>query len=247
MPRTWRHPGALPVSGVTAGQMREVDRVMTEELGIELVQMMELAGRHLAHLARTRFLHDAARGARIMVLAGTGGNGGGAMVAARRLHGWGARVRVVTAVEPERYRGVPKTQLDTLERLGIPVANWADARSVRTPDLILDGVIGYSFAGPPRDGAAAMIGWVNGVSAPVVSLDVPSGLDATTGTPSDPTVLAAATLTLALPKTGLAEPAAAPHVGELYLCDIGVPPEVYAGIGVAVGALFAESDFVRLG
>jgi NAD(P)H-hydrate epimerase len=242
----WQHPSGTEVPEVTADQMRNVDRVMTEDYGVQLLQMMELVGRHLAVLVRTRFLHETLEGARIMVLTGTGGNGGGVLAAARRLSGWGARVRIVTAVDSESFRGAAGHQLETLRRLGVPSSSWDRARSMRTPDLILDGVIGYGLRGQPRAGAAAMIGWVNGVSAPVVSLDVPSGLDATTGEPGDPTVLAAATLTLGLPKAGLGVSGAAAHVGELYLADIGIPPAAYEALGVDVGPVFEHEDLVHL-
>ncbi len=79
---------------ITTDQMREVDRAMIEDFGISLVQMMENAGRNLAQLARQRFLDGDPRGRRVVVLAGTGGNGGGGLVCARRLHNWGAEVEV---------------------------------------------------------------------------------------------------------------------------------------------------------
>jgi len=74
---------------LTTDQMIEVDRAMIEDFKIELIQMMENAGRNLASLARERFLDGDPIGKRVVVLAGTGGNGGGALVAARRLHNWG--------------------------------------------------------------------------------------------------------------------------------------------------------------
>ena len=79
---------------LTTAQMVEVDRLMTEEYHIELLQMMENAGRCLAILAVRRFLKKKLKKKRVVVLAGTGGNGGGALVCARRLHGWGANVSV---------------------------------------------------------------------------------------------------------------------------------------------------------
>jgi NAD(P)H-hydrate epimerase len=245
---TWHDVRGNPVPALTTEQMRDVDRVMVEDFGIELLQMMEHAGRQLAHLARQRFLRGDPRGARVTVLAGTGGNGGGAMVAARRLHAWGARVRVVTKAETDGYAGVPRHQLNVLERLDVPTAPWGEGPRLRVPDLVLDGVIGYSLGGAPHGPAEVMIEWMNRVSAPVISLDLPSGLDATTGKPARPTVLAAATMTLALPKTGLGEPRAADHVGELYLADIGVPTELYARLspGIEVGAIFATDDLIRL-
>ena len=74
---------------VTTPQMVEVDRAMIEDFKIKLIQMMENAGRNLAHLTRIRFLDGDPQGRRVIVLAGGGGNGGGALVAARRLHNWG--------------------------------------------------------------------------------------------------------------------------------------------------------------
>lgn len=245
---TWHDVHGNPVPALTTQQMREVDRAMVEDFGIELLQMMEHAGRQLAHLARQRFLRGDPRSARVTILAGTGGNGGGAMVAARRLHGWGARIRLVTTAVPGGYTGVPRRQLNVLERLDIPIAPWGEGPRLRVPDLVLDGVIGYGLHGPPRGPAEGMIDWMNRVSAPVISLDVPSGLDATTGKPAKPTVLAAATLTLALPKIGLGEPRAVDHVGELYLADIGVPAELYVGLSppIEVGTIFATDDLIRL-
>lgn len=74
--------------------MREVDRAMIEEYHIELIQMMENAGRNLAHLARMPFLGGDPRGYHVVVLAGRGGNGGGGLVCPRRLYNWGANVEV---------------------------------------------------------------------------------------------------------------------------------------------------------
>ncbi|MBN1967580.1 MAG: hypothetical protein JW910_23190, partial [Anaerolineae bacterium] len=85
----------LDLPWLTAAQMAEVDRAMIEDYRITLVQMMENAGRNLAHLARGCFLDGDPRGTAVVVLAGTGGNGGGALVCARRLHNYGAAVRVL--------------------------------------------------------------------------------------------------------------------------------------------------------
>lgn len=87
---------------ITTAQMIEVDRAMIEDYGVTLIQMMENAGRELATLARWRFLATddgdhprEPRGKRVIVLAGTGSNGGGGLVCARRLHGWGAGQRAL--------------------------------------------------------------------------------------------------------------------------------------------------------
>jgi NAD(P)H-hydrate epimerase len=239
------YDGAVP--DLTTAQMAEVDRAMLEDYGIELIQMMENAGRALAHLARARFLGGDPRGQAVIVLAGTGGNGGGALVAARRLHNYGAQVQVVITKPDADFAPVPGHQLAILRRMGVLVHEAGAVGEVARPVLVLDGVIGYSLKGAPRGPAAALIRWANAQDAPVLALDVPSGVDTTSGTAHDPAIRAAATLTLALPKAGLRAPGAADHAGALYLADISVPPGLYAALGVAVGPIFAASDIVRLG
>lgn len=241
LPSTIFPPPAIPPPWISVEEMIEVDRLMVEELGIDLVQMMENAGRCLAHLSRVRFLHPGPRRKRVVVLAGGGGNGGGGMVAARRLAGWDAEVTVVTTT-PIDDDTIAARQRLILERIGMTVVDPGMLGGLRTPDLVLDAVIGYSLRGSPSGRAAEMIRWCLEVDAPVVSLDVPSGLDADSGEARQPAVRPDATLTLALPKRGLA---AAP-VGELYLADIGVPPTLYRRLGYEVGALFTASEIVRL-
>ena len=247
MDRVTPHPlpaGHLPY--LTTRQMVEVDRMMVEEYGIRLVQMMENAGRALAHLARRRFLGGDPRGKRVAVLAGTGGNGSGALVAARRLANYGAEVQVAVTGADSAFKPVPAHQLQIVRRIGLPVSQGAVGGDNERFDLIVDGLIGYSLQGAPRGAAADLIRWANAVATPVLALDVPSGVDTTTGTVFEPAIEAAATLTLALPKEGLRADGVAGHVGELYLADIGVPPALYGALGLEVGPVFAESDIVRL-
>lgn len=229
-------------------QMIEVDRAMMADFKIELIQMMENAGRNLAHLARTRFLGGDPRGKRVVILAGTGGNGGGALVAARRLHNWGAEVQVYITRPAPDFTPVPAHQLDILRRMQIHIGFAADLANQRGCEVILDGVIGYSLKGAPRGSAADLIRWANAQEAPTLALDAPSGVDTTTGTVYDPAIRAAATMTLALPKQGFLAPSVAAQLGELYVADISVPPSLYAepALGLNIGPLFAQEDIVRL-
>jgi NAD(P)H-hydrate epimerase len=226
---------------ITAAQMREVDRVMVEELHIELVQMMENAGRALADHAR-RALGGDVRARKVAVLAGAGGNGGGGSAAARRLSTWGAKVTVVLAQAPQEMKGVPAQQLAILERMGINIRS--DDAPIAEAELILDALVGYSLRGAPRGRVAELVRAANARSTPIIALDLPSGLDPDTGVPSDPTIRAASTLTLALPKRGLIAPCARDLVGELYLADISVPEIVYRRLGITVGPIFAMGDIV---
>ena len=219
---------------------------MVEEVGITLEQMMENAGRALAELARRALPELPSR--RIIVLAGSGGNGGGALVAARRLSSWGAQISVALATSPTQMDPVPAHQLAIVTAMGIEVSeSAAPPPEMARSDLILDGLLGYSLAGAPRGHAATLIAAANDSHVPILALDVPSGLSAETGEPLEPTVRAHQTLTLALPKLGLLAHGARPFVGALFVADISVPPELYARFGIVVGSLFAATDIVALG
>jgi len=242
------YTGKLPF--LTTEQMIEVDRAMIQDLHIELIQMMENAGRTLAHLARVRFLDGHPQHKRVVVLAGTGGNGGGALVCARRLHTWGAQVQVILTHPPANYTPVPAHQLDSVQRMHIAVSEAGTPVSTRgqNPELIVDGLIGYRLKGSPYGTVADVIRWANAQATPILALDVPSGVNGTTGEVLDPAIKATATMTLALPKAGLFAPQARRQRGELYLADIGVPPSLYAesALSLQVGPLFAESEILRL-
>jgi len=229
---------------LTTAQMIEVDRAMIEDYHIELIQMMENAGRAFAELAR-RQLRGAVQGHSVVVLCGNGNNGGGGMTAARRLHNWGAQITVAITKPADEFRGVPAHQLDILQRMKIPIFESASLAPLPV-DLILDAIIGYSLNGAPRGAAAELIRWANNQNAPILALDTPSGLDTTTGVAYEPTIRATATLTLALPKLGLLNREVKKFVGELYLADISVPPELYTKMGITIPPLFAESDLIRV-
>ncbi len=229
-------------------QMIEVDRLMMEDYGIQLIQMMENAGRCLAILTKERFCEGNVEGKQIVVLAGTGGNGGGALVAARRLHIWGAKVRVFVTANEENFAPIPKHQYRILKRMGLQIEIGNNLPKQYHFDAIIDGIIGYSLKGNPFGTAETMIKWANSQRAAVVSLDTPSGLDLTTGTLHQPIVEASATLTLAMPKIGLFKEDAKDKIGELYLGDISVPRELYKekSLSLTVENMFGESDVVKI-
>jgi NAD(P)H-hydrate epimerase len=112
---------------------------------------------------------------------------------------------------------------------------------IHRSQIVVDALIGYSLHGAPRERAAELIELCNQHAARVLSLDVPSGLNATTGEAPGAVVHPERTLTLALPKTGLQH---AP--GELYLADIGIPPEVYHRLELSFEPLFGKRYWVRL-
>lgn len=135
---------------------------MIEDFKIDLVQMMENAGRNLADLARARFLNGDPQGRKVTVLAGTGGNGGGSLVCARWLHNRGALVTVFAARPGHEFTPVPARQLEILRRMQVDVSQAGGLDSAERPELIIDGVIGYSLQGAPRGAAADIIRRANG-------------------------------------------------------------------------------------
>ncbi len=252
---------ATAIPALTAAEMARVDRILMDDLGLDVLQLMEVAGRAVAAFARDRFFNRRVEGSRILVLAGSGNNGGDGLVAARFLRAWGAEVAVWLTHDPAALRASDRSarrpvvrQLAILDAMGLPASNPASepadpaGASVALPeaDLLIDALLGFGLNGPPSGAAADLIRAANTHPAPILAVDAPSGLDATTGAAYVPSIRAAATLTLALPKTGLLLPAAKPVVGEVHLADIGVPPAVYAGLGHSVGPIFSGGETIRL-
>ena len=232
----------LVVPAVTTEQMREVDRVAIEGVGPNLYQMMENAGRNLASLC-VEILGEGWTTAPVVVLAGTGGNGGGGICAARHLANHGGQVTLVVS-DVARLAGVPAEQLALFRDSGGRLAEIGDLRTLESA-LTVDAVLGYSLAGAPHGVVADLIAWTSLGDAPVVALDVPSGVDSTTGGAPGGFVRAATTMTLALPKTGLAVEA----VGDLWVADIGIPGGVLerAGVRPPPAGLFSRGYRERLG
>ena len=237
-----------PIPTITTEQMIEVDRAMIEDYHIDLIQMMENAGRSLAQVARYRFLQGNPQGKQIIILAGAGGNGGGALVCARHLFNYGATVTVYTTKADDAFTAIPAHQLNILRQMALPIFAATAVNGAPTAHLIIDGIIGYSLKGAPRGTAKTLINWANQQNSPILALDAPSGIDTTSGKIFNPVIRATATMTLALPKTGLQAKTVAPYVGELYLADISVPAQLYASpqLGVTVGPIFRESEIIRL-
>ncbi|MBN2173896.1 MAG: NAD(P)H-hydrate epimerase [Bacteroidales bacterium] len=236
------YKGNIPF--VDISQMREIDRIANEELGIGHIQMMENAGLNLALLAKEKFLHNEPKKKKVQIIAGTGLNGKTALVAARRLKSWGVEVSVILAVEQSKYTKEYQQQLDSLKKLGIKFKEKPEKSN-----LIIDGIVGYGLNGGLSKKAAELIMEINRLGSPVLALDAPSGLDLNNGKPSDPTIKANATLTLAMPKTGLFKLNASKYIGELYLADIGIPPMAFQKFHIRetdLEGIFKEGTLVKI-
>ncbi len=227
------------VPAVTAERMREIDRIAMEETGPNLFQMMENAGRILASQTIAR-LGAGWRGARVVVLAGSGGNGGGGICAARHLANRDVSVALVLS-EPGRLGEIPTFQRKIFASTRAHEIDATDVARER-PDVIVDALIGYGLREAPRGRVADLIAWATASGAPILSLDLPSGMNATTGQCPGACIQPSATLTLALPKTGLA----IGRAGDLWLADLGIPRATYERAGVDYTDPFGACDRVRL-
>lgn len=229
----------IEVPAVTTQQMIEIDRIAMEETGPNLYQMMENAGRNLCVLTLEK-LGDNWRASRILVLAGTGGNGGGGICAARHLANHGADV-TVCVTDVSKLKEVPAFQLHILQSTSAKVITVEKLQD-ENPDIILDAIIGYSLNGEPAGNALKMIQWASEKSTFIISLDVPSGINSTTGKPYQSHIKPDATLTLALPKTGLL-----PELTrELYVADIGIPEKTFQKINLKYNNPFENSFIVPI-
>lgn len=229
----------VQVLGVTADKMREIDRVATEETGPNIFQMMENAGRNLALLA-IEVLGKKWEKAKLAVIAGSGGNGGGGICAARHLANRNVKVQLCLAWK-DHLSEVAALQRKVFQSTGGREIAPSQLPKLR-PDLILDALIGYRLKSAPDAGASQIINWANSSGAPILSLDIPSGFNATTGEAPGACIAPKWTMTLALPKTGLVSEKA----GVLYLADIGIPAGAYSRLGLEYQDPFGSDFWVRI-
>jgi NAD(P)H-hydrate epimerase len=206
----------VDVPAVTADQMREVDRIATTETGPGLLQMMENAGRSLASLA-IELMGPHWKASKVMVLAGGGGNGGGGICAGRHLANRGVPVTLCFGNRRELSEATRTQHRIFLGTAGREV-QLADLDHSQ-PDLIVDALVGYGLKAAPRETTVELIAWAGARDVPVLALDVPSGIDATTAHAPGAFIRPTWTMTLALPKLGLSPQ----NSGQIVLADIGIP------------------------
>lgn len=230
---------------ISTDQMIEVDRLMIEDYGINLFQMMENAGRCLAIVTREKVNQN--KDKNILVIAGSGGNGGGGMTAARRLYFWGYNVEVLLTSAIEKHKDTIGDQLKILQKSGVKIHTQSGFDFNNKYDVIIDSMIGYSLRGELRKNIIELIEWTNAQGTNIISLDVPSGIDSTTGEKISTCIKADQTMTLALPKTGFQNPEAKKYTGELLLADISVPPVLYKkAFDMDLPDIFSEVEIVSI-
>ena len=206
----------------TAKEMECLDTLAVAQ-GLEIRQMMEIAGWRMVELFQALTLHQRVR---IVIVCGKGNNGGDGLSAARHLinHGY---TNVSIYVVSDDLKPDSAHHRTLLEKMNVPMLDELDTVLPDT-DIIIDALLGYHIDGDPRDSYACVITAVNKADIRhVIAYDVPSGLHPDTGEPSATCIRATETLTLALPKQCFDIASAKEFFGDVYIADIGIPTMLY--------------------
>jgi NAD(P)H-hydrate epimerase len=214
---------------LTRDQVRSVDRRANEEFGIPSLLLMENAGRGVAEWLIPR-LNSASR---VLILCGSGNNGGDGGVIARQLDLHGVASTTLWFGEPKQFSSDARTQFEILERAGFesfverdPGAGDRLASGLSSADWVVDALLGTGLTRPVEGRLRDVIAAIGECGKPVLAVDLPSGLDADTGRPLGIAVRASATVTFVAPKLGFSVPGASDYTGPVFVAHIGIPRRV---------------------
>lgn len=213
---------------VTAGEIRRIDQAANREYAIPGLLLMENAGRNVSGV----ILREYSKPCKVLVFVGQGNNGGDGLVAARHLANHGYSVQVALLEDPSRFKADPLLNFSIISKMKIPWVWMADLPEgeisgyCREAELVVDAIFGIGIHSPVRGICEKAIFAINKSQRPVVSIDIPSGLDADTGRVHGVAVKATRTVTLALPKAGLFEGEGPEYAGEIEVVDIGLPRQL---------------------
>ncbi|MBQ2821477.1 MAG: NAD(P)H-hydrate epimerase [Thermoguttaceae bacterium] len=215
--------------------VRELDRIAIESFGMPGLLLMENAARGITEL----LLEWIKVPKLVLIFCGAGNNAGDGLALGRQLQLRNVPFEVVLCASPERLGGDALFQYELGRKLDFPMFHLWDAdsesevlarlNSLPAASVCVDALLGTGAVGPPRFPMAETIKWLNGQEAPILAVDIPTGLDCETGRPfaenKDFAVQAGRTVTLAAAKPGLLLPEAEPFTGEIFVSDIGIDVE----------------------
>lgn len=235
---------------LTRNEVRSVDRIAIEQMGISGLVLMENAGRNAAD-AIEQFIVGRRLGlcwwlspgqpapeasrltqSKIAVVAGAGNNGGDGFVVARHLAMRGAKVTTYLVAAPEKISGDAAANLAILKNSAGDVRQLTPnelnqlAMPLAQCDLVVDAIGGTGIRGPTTGDVALAVEQVNSAGRPVVAIDIPTGLDCDTGLAPGPAIRANLTVTFVARKKGFDLPGAPAFTGDVIVADIGVAPEI---------------------
>lgn len=236
---------------VTAAEMRNIDKDTIEGIGIPAIVLMETAGSEIVQ----RIVNYHPNAYRIGIFVGKGNNGGDGLVIARQLahSGRGVSIFLVSPqdsfteeaylnLEISKNLGLHIEEIFTVDTLSDILGNNSSQKggihsNISSCDLIIDAILGTGLQGDVRPHISNVIKAINDLSIPILSVDLPSGLDADTGNPLGTCIQANRTVTIGLPKRGLLVHPGAELSGELDVVDIGFPHQVIEAQDIKVNWL----------
>ncbi|NLJ81461.1 MAG: NAD(P)H-hydrate dehydratase [Firmicutes bacterium] len=212
---------------LTGPEMRAAEEAVFKELGLSPLLLMENAGAKIVEVLQREF--GPLEGKKIHILAGPGNNGGDGLVAARHLLLKGARPKVYLVGDFQKSTPENRTNLNLLRQLSLDLFTVGSRQasklkfSLNLADLIVDALVGTGFSGKLRKDLESLVGLINAIQRPVVSVDVPTGVDASTGAVGNTAVRADCTVNLGALKVGCLLYPGQAYAGENHLVDLGVP------------------------
>ncbi len=216
---------------VTSAQMRDLDQTAIEGFGIPSLTLMENAGKAVAEITRSSYPE-----ARFFaIFCGKGNNGGDGLVVARHLHQQGLKVEVFLLANESNLTGDSKTNLEALKNQNpVPIIHELSSEpelneslsSLEEADIIIDALLGTGSKGPLHGMVAQAVDAINDSNKPVVSIDIPTGINPDKGFPTGKCIIPALTIMLGLPKLGLVTFPGAKYIGKIEIADIGIPDQL---------------------
>ncbi|MEM6979202.1 MAG: NAD(P)H-hydrate epimerase [Planctomycetota bacterium] len=218
--------GGCSTTAMSIELIRKIDSIAMDKFGVPGIVLMENASRGAAEM-----IHAKAPRGTVLILAGSGNNGGDGFAIARQLMMFDRSVEVLTTFDRKPTTSDAGINQNICEQLGCSMVTPDDdvKRQMDCFDraeLIIDCLLGTGATGDPRPPAARLIEYANASSAIRFAVDIPTGLDATTGVPGTPTFRADHTITFIAPKPGFESETARPWLGQVHIIGIGVPSAV---------------------
>ena len=204
---------------VSVKEMQELDRRAIEVKGIPSITLMENAGRAVSEIALDRL--KAVKDKKISIFCGPGNNGGDGFVAARHLFNKGISLSVYLIGKKANLKNDPEINARRLGDMGVEIREISRPVNIDS-GLVIDAIFGIGLKGEVKDPARGIISTLNKSSAPIISVDVPSGLDADTGEVLGVCVKADTTITMQFPKQGFYKGQGPERAGKILAVDIGI-------------------------
>ncbi len=215
----------------SVAEMRKIDEDALKVFGVDHRLLMEDAGTAIYSVVMENI---GVFGKKILVVAGTGNNGGDALVAARRIFSAGGDVRVIIVGDPSRFTELTRLNFEIIQKFDIPIDFIRDEKdlskiinALNWCDAVIVGIIGIGLRDVVRGVHKSVIETINSSGKPVVSVDIPSGIGGDNGKVYGAAIKSTYTIAFGLPKYGNILYPGYSYCGKLYVSHLSYPPQLY--------------------